>query len=356
MARKKSRRSKPRKSTLVQDSHITAAQPVAPAQPVAAKAAASAKDILAEREDSYRITLHRAETNRVSDDIVVTFAGQPGDIADAGFGTGFALSHGYDTIYVAQKHETHFQKLSADEFLAAVRPVTEGRRVVAYGSSLGAYAALYFGGAIGADIIAAAPLLPPWPSLRNPRYAGFSLQHKPLPEATRSNGRVTVLFDPAQRPDKIFMDEAVRPAYPDADYIALPHAGHTVLKTLQRAGLLSDVMLPLLRGEPCPKVDLPTEGFEPWHLAMGGACLVAGEHLEAERHGRAALAQEVSGQAVSIVTRSLLKAGKGADLAAFLNQELSAAQRDRFVGKVPALARLVNGFDPELPTAAQERS
>lgn len=63
--------------------------------------------ILADDVD-FRITQHFAP-DRKQETVIVTFAGQPGHMANGGFGTGFALKSGYDTIYVAQRYETFFR-------------------------------------------------------------------------------------------------------------------------------------------------------------------------------------------------------------------------------------------------------
>ena len=61
----------------------------------------------------------------------------------------------------------------------------EGRDVVTYGASLGAYAAFYFGGAIGARIIGAAPMQSLWPEVMVKRWEGVPLIHNRLEDTPK---------------------------------------------------------------------------------------------------------------------------------------------------------------------------
>lgn len=132
----------------------------------------------------YLITLHHG-ANADAGPLDITFGGQPSKLTASGFGTGWCLGKGWDTIYVAQRAETQYQDLPLEAFVGAVAEVIEGRDVVCYGSSLGAYAALYYGGSIDARIIAAAPMLPAWPPLKRPKDA-IPLKHLPLNDVPRS--------------------------------------------------------------------------------------------------------------------------------------------------------------------------
>lgn len=71
------------------------------------------------KHDDYEITLHTCEAKQ-SSKLILTFGGQPSGLASSGFGTGFVLSMGYDTIHVAQKLGTQYQGLPVECFHAAV--------------------------------------------------------------------------------------------------------------------------------------------------------------------------------------------------------------------------------------------
>lgn len=302
-------------------------------------------EVLAFQPGAYQITLHRS-ADRKHDDLIVTFAGQPGDMSAFGFGTTFVLGQGFDTIYVSQEHETHYQKLSREKFAEAIGQIAKGRRVVFYGSSLGAYAALYYAGTLNAEVIAAAPMLPSAPLLNNPRYKDFPIVHGPIEAAQISDRRVTILFDPHRKTDRHFLDEAIRPGYPAADYVELPYAGHTVLRSLAFAKQLGPLIVPLLKNEPRPEISLPTEGFSPYHLNKGNECLQKGDLVEGERHARAAFAVDRHPMMISFMVRALVKTHKREELATFVTQELDRASAEHCVVSVPSLKQMI---DKEFP-------
>lgn len=216
----------------------------------------------------YRITLHAASV-RPTERLIVTFGGQPTDLADRGFGTDYARSLGHDSLYVAQRHGTQYQGLSVEDFRRHVADLVEGRDVVAYGASLGAYAALYFGGSIDARIIAAAPMLPAWPPLRNPSYAAVELRHRDLTEVPRSRHAPVAIHDPMVPHDTRLIDEMVRPVYPDLRTLRLPFSGHKVLVALSRARQLTPLIGALIDRDELLDVTLPTDGSPIWHFQRG---------------------------------------------------------------------------------------
>jgi len=65
------------------------------------------------KHDNYEITLHTCSAKQGSK-LIITFGGQPSDLASSGFGTDFVLSMGFDTIHVAQKFGTQYQGLSIE--------------------------------------------------------------------------------------------------------------------------------------------------------------------------------------------------------------------------------------------------
>lgn len=222
---------------------------------------------LADHAD-YQITLHQAGKTP-TDKLVVTFGGQPSGINDAGFGTDFCLSNGWDTIHVAQRHGSQYQGLSVAQFHDAIADICKGRDAVCYGSSLGAYAALYFGGCIDARIIAAAPMLPAWRPLKNKAYADLPMHHVEVVETPLSTKRPVVIFDPMLVRDKLVVDKMVLPAYPDTRLVEVPHGGHTVLVTLSRARILKPIVTALIDRDEVIEFARPAEGTAMWHAERG---------------------------------------------------------------------------------------
>lgn len=239
----------------------------------------SAPRVLA-RTDWYAITLHRrAEPSR---GVMVTFDNISFGIQERGFGTDFALKLGFDNIYVSQKKESQYQGLSVADFHAAVAPVTAGRNVFAYGASLGAYAALYYGGCIDARIVASAPKNSAHPSIGSDRFAGLAFRHVEISETPLSSKPPIILIDPHSREDMIFLERCVRPAYPQAQVVEYPYAGHAVLETIQANGQLGKLTRGIFVRGRVPEIQLRTEGCHIYHCERGRHLRQLGELAEAE--------------------------------------------------------------------------
>lgn len=224
--------------------------------------------------DGFLITLHPAPRTphpapKGPDEVlVITFGGQPSGIASSGFGTGWCLQYGWDTIYVAQKHGTQYQQLDLKSFAEAVLPVADGRDIVCYGSSLGAYAAIYFAGAIDARVIAAAPMLPAWPPLGRDADA-IPLLHQPLSAAPKTTRSPIVLYDPMVPADRKMIDQMIRPAYPNGRYVELEFAGHTVLQSLNRSKLLKPFIIGAIERDEVIEINRDVEQDPLWHYQKG---------------------------------------------------------------------------------------
>lgn len=254
--------------------------------------------------DGYRITLHRAA--RPARRVLVTFGGQPSGLSDSGFGTDFALEQGYDTVFVAQAHGTQYQALPLETFAGAVAPVLEGRDVCAYGSSLGAWAALYYGGSIDARILAAAPMLPAHPAMNNRAYRDLPLTHRELWQVPRSRHAPVIAYDPELEKDAQMVAMAVA-AYPDARLVPLPFAGHTVLVTLSRARLLKPFVLGVIERDEIIALELPTETSAIWHTQKGRKAMQARDPESALHHFLTALDLEPARNTLSMALNLLLR-------------------------------------------------
>lgn len=222
--------------------------------------------------DDYLITHHLSASRDFSRPLVITFGGQPSGRSVEGFGTGWCRAHGLDSVYVAQRKGTQYQGLDLDSFANAVGNIASGRDVVCYGSSLGAYAALYFGGCINARIVAAAPMLPAYPPL-NRAPDRIPILHMPLPEAPSSTHSPIILYDPTLPSDSLIVADMVRPAYPDARYMRLEYAGHTVLNYLAKAGVISPLIWSMITQDQIIDVNLPTETSPIWLFNRGRVLL-----------------------------------------------------------------------------------
>ncbi|GGF66574.1 hypothetical protein GCM10011402_18580 [Paracoccus acridae] len=277
------------------------------------------------RHDDYLITLHQPD--RVSaHTVVITFGGMPSVLAEKGFGTSFCLSQGWTTIYVAQRALSQYQGLDQTSFQAAVGPAVEGRKVVCYGSSLGGYAALYFGGAINARIIAAAPKLPAWPPIASPGLA-IPLTHRPLHEAARSMSAPVVIFDPLVDHDRLTVEQMVKPAYPAARLVELPYFGHTLLNAIVAAGQLKGFMTALIQDDVVLPLDLPTDSNPGWQFRKGQA-LARSEPQVALRHFERFFDLSPSAKSLSALLNQLVATGNLADAQTLLDRAAAMADPD----------------------------
>lgn len=143
--------------------------------------------------------------------------------------------------------------------------------MIAYGSSLGAYAAIYFGGCIDARIIGGSPMLPAWRRLGNRKYADLTITHDDLVNTRLSSHAPVVLVDPHLGPDMLMVDEMIRPAYPDLRLVTVPYGGHTVFLTLQPARILKPLIVTLIEMGEVMNFDPPGEGMAMYHAERGRA-------------------------------------------------------------------------------------
>lgn len=218
---------------------------------------------LADHAD-FRITYHQVGDTPTAGPLVITFGGQPSGLTDEGFGTAFCAKSGWDSIYVAQRAWSQYQGLSIKQFMDAVLPFIEGRDVVTYGASLGAYAAFYFGGAIGARIIGAAPMQSLWPEVMVKRWEGVPLIHNRLEDTPKSPTPPAVIYDPKMSRDSLVVEKILKPIYPEIRILEVPYSGHTVLVSLGEYGLLKQVIRSLVEDNVLLSPELPTETSAIW--------------------------------------------------------------------------------------------
>jgi hypothetical protein len=176
----------------------------------------------------------------------------------AGFGEHFLQSRGIDAIHVLSRENDWYQYPEMTQAMAAVHAATRGYdRVVTYGSSMGAYAAIRLAGLVGADVALA---LSPQYSI-DPSVAGFEhrwresgRRFRPVWERSLSFPNLReayVVYDPIDL-DRRHVSLLKRQfAFTP---VPLAHAGHTVSGYLQEVGMLQSAVLAVCRGafDPAP--------------------------------------------------------------------------------------------------------
>lgn len=193
---------------------------------------------------------------RPGEDCVVTFDSYTDDpdLDRPAFGEAAFAQAGLPTIHVVNRRNSWYQEPEWREMVAAVAAATAPyRRVLAYGSSMGGYAALRFGKMIGAT---SALAISPQYSMQRDR-AGFDTRWAktvnrirwrpelagPLP----ADLHAVIVYDPAHAFDRRHV-ELIAGEMP-VRRIALPFSGHPSGTYLGECGLLRPLALAVLAGE-----------------------------------------------------------------------------------------------------------
>ena len=195
----------------------------------------------------------RARAADRGDRCVVTFDnyGRPGDLDRDGFGELFFAQRDISTVSIVGRGDDWYHYADTVAALSAVRAhVAACPRVVTYGSSMGAYAALRFAQAVGADAVLAlspqytirrdkAPFEPRW-WLEAARINWVNALETPIA------ARGAVVVHDSRGPDR--HHAALIAAECNATTIGVPFGGHPVATFLADIGLLEQLVMTVLDG------------------------------------------------------------------------------------------------------------
>ena len=187
--------------------------------------------------------------------IVVTFDSyhEPAGLDRPGFGQAFFQAEAITAIHVMSFRNDWFQHREMADLLPRIRKAcVHAEQILAYGSSMGGYAALRFAEPIGAH---AALALSPQYSL-DPRKVPFETRWAPdrrrirfldeIDGAIRPGPRRIFVYDSALEVDRRHAELLI--AATPMTAIALPHAGHPVGGFLNDIRLLRPLVLSALDG------------------------------------------------------------------------------------------------------------
>ncbi len=190
-----------------------------------------------------------------SDTIIVTF--QPFDYVGferPGFGEDYFSSLGLDVLCFKPKRNIWYQDITTGMVEHYCRTLLKGySRRISYGSSMGAYAALYFAQALGVDkVIAISPQYSPRPAdtsfedrWRDVRHRmGYSHRWR---EPFRQHAYF--IYDSRMASDRRHV-ECLKFVFPNHDDIALPFSGHPSATALFECRRLSTLIRDLIEGAP----------------------------------------------------------------------------------------------------------
>ncbi len=225
------------------------------------RALSQVKCFLLGDKPGYRLEYYQQQ--QASDYLFVCFNGVMGHKKHRTFGLDFMLKQGFDVITVNSAMQGNYQLLSVQDFAALVKPLSQHKRhVYTYGHSLGAYMALYYAGAIEAQVIASAPRHPGHPRFYNTfdptlqQAVTVPYQHSELVDVAKTSQPVFIFYDPFEKKDQFMLDELVLPVYPHAQVCQLPRATHSTVMVLKELGLLKDFILSMVYQQRFLPVDL----------------------------------------------------------------------------------------------------
>lgn len=277
--------------------------PHRPGRPRDYKAASCSRTIVADEPGRYRIIHYRQKVAATK--VFVTFNPVASGLDDKPFGFPFLTDQGFDHVHVAQAPGSYYQELSLDDFARHVAPLVAGQACFTYGSSLGGYCALHYGGILDARIVAASPRNSAHPVTRKKLPNGPVFRHGELSAGPRSSKAPFVFLDRHIGADAEFYDHCIRPAYPDAQPIVLPHAGHGAFMVLMEANVLKKLVVDIANDAFLPdrfEVDLSETSI---YLRSRAMYLLSqrrfGEAIEA---ARLSIDKKVSLQAYNVLIRA----------------------------------------------------
>lgn len=208
------------------------------------------------KHPGYQISHHQPAVNHYPGKIVITFGIIHGGLKRVGFGTEFLNKLGIENLYVAHSKRSFYQQLSAEALYAHVAPLVRDKKVYTYGSSLGAYAALYYAGILNAKALALSPICSADPKLKPPKNKYPPFLHQPFEQITRSEHLPLIAYDPLIRRDNFYVENVISKAYPDAHKLVLPNGMHSVSLSLQASGQLKAFFMHGLLHEGVPDIKI----------------------------------------------------------------------------------------------------
>ncbi len=220
-----------------------------------------------------------------SDTVVITFDPLQQLVEQASFGKDFLLRQGVEVLAVRRRHEHFYQALGREAFMEAVAPrLRRYRRVVAYGSSLGAYAALYYCRDLRCQVIASSPRVSVHPVYGVPAWQQqVEFRHERFDAARRPTCLARIFYDPCDPIDRRYIEGEVLPAFASARVYRLPYSGHPSNHFLSEIGYIAPYVRAVVAGQPAPRLERCRKRDSATYLAtLAQACAQRGKPRTAE--------------------------------------------------------------------------
>ena len=168
------------------------------------------------------------------------------------FAESFLHGRGIDAVHIlSRSNDWYLYPYSAEAFAVARAAVAGYARVITYGSSMGAYAAIRFGGRVGAQLAIAMspqfsinPATPPFEKRwqYDAQAIDFSIE---AGFAADFVAKAIIFYDP-RNDDRLHVD-CFRSLTEVVD-VAIPNGGHPVTTILAEIGLLQDAIVDIVAG------------------------------------------------------------------------------------------------------------
>jgi hypothetical protein len=217
------------------------------------------------------------------------------------FGHEFFAKQTIDVVSVRKKAEHFYQPLTRAGFEAAMAPLlTRYTRVVCYGSSLGAYAALYFARDLPWTVIASSPRVsvhPVYGAKAWQQRCGY--QHEPFRTDVQARCDAIIFFDPRDPIDRRYIEGEVLPQFPQAEVMRVPFAGHPANQFLGDIGFIAPYVRAVVAGTDRPALQRRAHRARSamYHQVLALACV---------RHGHLAWSDALVQRALALDSRRML--------------------------------------------------
>ncbi|KYG30886.1 tetratricopeptide repeat protein [Alkalihalobacillus trypoxylicola] len=159
------------------------------------------------------------------------------------------LRQDVDIIAVRKGKKGYFQDFSFESFNKTITKLLSGYdEKFSYGYSLGAYAAIYYTSKLECKILALSPRLSIHSEFGKKNLRGKRFLHDTHFE---KNERIEpiIVYDPKNKQDRKYINEGIKPFFPNACFIESPYSGHGVAPHLLKMGLLKEFVLKFLQNE-----------------------------------------------------------------------------------------------------------
>lgn len=190
-----------------------------------------------------------------SNTLCITFDTWPALWNEQPFAFKVLINQDIDIVAVRKRTKMSFhQDLEYNVFLDIIQklPRDYGRKI-AYGSSLGAYNALYYCASY-CDVLAMAPRNPAHPIFGVLKDKKVDFKHN-LSQFYNPEATPIIYYDSKNKIDNTYVQGDLKLAFPNGRFIECPYAGHTTIRFLHEIGILKSVVLNFIKGEKIPDID-----------------------------------------------------------------------------------------------------